>query len=148
MLRMVAVGGRELTRRRVLRSELKYPESENTRIQTVIQRYTEARLLVEGQNHQGEPYVEPAHDALVQGWQKLLQWKQQEEESLILQRRLTPAAVEWQRVVSQKKTSGSALHISTAVDWLDQQLSSIESLFTKISTNLVRDLAANSKRSA
>ena len=39
--------------------------------------------------------MEPAHDALVRGWQKLLMWKQEDEEILILQRRLTPAAEDW-----------------------------------------------------
>nr|MDJ0600267.1 WD40 repeat domain-containing protein [Crocosphaera sp.] len=35
------------------------------------------------------------HDALVTGWEKLLTWKKEEEETLILQRRLTPAAMDW-----------------------------------------------------
>ncbi|MGC9525703.1 MAG: caspase family protein [Limnospira sp.] len=96
MLRMVAVGGGELARRRVPLSELEYPPEKNDLVKTAIARFTEARLLVEGQDADGNPYVEPAHDALVRGWQKLLMWKQEDEENLLLQRRLTPAAWEWE----------------------------------------------------
>jgi len=95
MLRMVALTGGELARRRVPLSELEYPPQKNDLVQEVIERFTKVRLLVKGEDAQGNPYVEPAHDALVRGWQKLLEWKQEDEESLLLQRRLTPAAQEW-----------------------------------------------------
>jgi hypothetical protein len=100
MLRMVALGGGELARRRVLDAELEYPETENERVQQVIKRFCAARLLVKGRDSEGNPYsegspyVEPAHDALVRGWNKLRDWVKQEK-NLELQRRLTPAALEW-----------------------------------------------------
>ncbi|MEC4812549.1 MAG: caspase family protein [Scytonema sp. PMC 1069.18] len=88
--------GGELARRQVPKSELVYAdEKENTRVQTVIKHFSDARLIVEGSNSQGKPYVEPAHDALVLGWDKLLEWVKQEQEDLSLQRRLTPAALLW-----------------------------------------------------
>lgn len=95
MLRMVSMGGGELARRRVQLSELEYPTRKNALVKEVIERFTTARLLVTGEDAEGNPYVEPAHDVLVRGWQKLLMWKQEDEESIILQRRLTPAAQEW-----------------------------------------------------
>ena len=100
MLRMVALTGGELARRRVPLSELEYPPEKNGLVKEVIERFSTARLLVEGQDAEGNPYVEPAHDALVRGWQRLLEWKLEDEENLLLQRRLTPAAVEWK---SQQK---------------------------------------------
>lgn len=138
MLRMVSVGGTELARRRVALSELQYPEPENTRIKEVIRRFTDARLLVEGQDTEGKPYVEPAHDALVRGWQKLLVWKQNEEESLILQRRLTPAAVEWQGVKSKQEPSSFSATTGLASDGLDGTLDVGENLFSKSIVQLVR----------
>jgi WD40 repeat protein/tetratricopeptide (TPR) repeat protein len=95
MLRMVAVSEGELARRRVPLSELEYPEPENQRVKNVIQQMVDARLVVRGRELGGEPYVEPAHDALVRGWNKIQIWKNQEQESLALQRLLTPAAGEW-----------------------------------------------------
>ncbi len=94
MLRMVAIGGGELARRQVPLSELEYPAEKNGLVKEVIERFTNARLLVKGEDAIGNPYVEPAHDALIRGWQKLLNWVK-EEKNLRLQRRLTPAAFEW-----------------------------------------------------
>ncbi|NEQ04704.1 MAG: hypothetical protein F6K37_01450 [Moorea sp. SIO4E2] len=96
MLRMVALGGGELARRRVPLSELEYPPPKNGLVKEVIERFSNARLLVIGEDAEGNPYVEPAHDALVRGWQRLLEWKLENEENLLLQRRLTPAAQEWE----------------------------------------------------
>ncbi|NEO40011.1 MAG: caspase [Moorea sp. SIOASIH] len=95
MLRMVALTGGELARRRVPLSELEYPPEKNSLVKEVIERFTNARLLVKGKDAEGKPYVEPGHDALVRGWQKLLLWKQEDEENILLQRRLTTAAQEW-----------------------------------------------------
>ncbi len=131
MLRMVAVGGEELARRRVVLSELEYPESENTRIHEVIRRFSDARLLVEGQDAEGKPYVEPAHDALVQGWSRLELWKPDEKESIILQRRLTPAAVEWQNVKNQTRPTAFSDKIEPKIDWLDRRLSILENVFSQ-----------------
>jgi WD40 repeat protein len=94
MLRMVAVGG-ELARRRVPMTELEYPEPENGRIKTAIKCFEDARLLTSGTDSEDQPYQEPAHDALVRGWQKLLQWKEQYLTNVLLQRELTPAANQW-----------------------------------------------------
>ncbi|QSJ16608.1 caspase family protein [Nostoc sp. UHCC 0702] len=137
MLRMIAVGGGELARRRVPLSELEYPPTENQRVQEIIRRFTDARLLVEGQDIEGNLYVEPAHDALVRGWQKLLIWKQEQEEKLILQRRVTPAALEWQSVKNQKKTSGLLTKFEPVISLLDTRLYRIEDLFFSKIKNLV-----------
>ncbi len=124
MLRMIALGGGELARRRVPLSELEYPPAKNSLVKEVIERFTNARLLVRGEDAQGNPDVEPAHDALVRGWQKLLEWKQAEEESLLLQRRLTPAAQEWDNLKHQdaEQPKGILDQISPVLDWLDRRL--------------------------
>lgn len=95
MLRMVVVGETGLARRRVHLAELEYPEPKQTQVNQVIARFAAARLLVGGQDEEGKRYVEPAHDALIQGWQRLLEWRRSGHEMLILQRLLTPAAEEW-----------------------------------------------------
>ncbi|MGF1990140.1 MAG: caspase family protein [Nostoc sp. ZfuVER08] len=96
MLRMVAIEGNELARRRVPMSELEYESVEkNQRVSQAIARFSAARLIVEGKEIGDEPYVEPAHDALVNGWNKLQEWKNLEQESLVLRQRLTPSANDW-----------------------------------------------------
>ncbi|WP_375340506.1 WD40 repeat domain-containing protein, partial [Plectonema radiosum] len=106
MLRMMAVGGGDLARRQVLLTELEYPKAENTRVKLVIERFLAARLLVGGQDTEGNSYVEPAHDALVRGWQKLLTWKDQELGSLLLQRELTTTANKWATQRRDKQAVG------------------------------------------
>jgi WD40 repeat protein/uncharacterized caspase-like protein len=134
MLRMVAVGGGELARRRVLSTELEYPEPENARIKEVIERFVAARLLVKGRDIENHEYVEPAHDVLVRGWQKLLNWKQQEQETLILQRRLTPAALEWKSQQSAK----FLWNADPRLELLKQVLNSSHNWFNQLEADFVQ----------
>ncbi|MBD2471991.1 caspase family protein [Nostoc sp. FACHB-145] len=98
MLRMMTIEGGESARRRVPLFELKYTDdAENQRVREIIQLLDKARLIVGGQETGGEPYVEPAHDVLVRGWNKLQEWKNEDRGSLLLQQRLTPAANDWER---------------------------------------------------
>ena len=111
MLRMVAVEGNEVARRRVLLTELVYPfNEENARVQTILNRLVDARLLVKGstdvnRDRVSDPIVEPAHDALVAAWDRLSLWKRQAEEELLLQRRLWQAASEWRQAAAGRKTA-------------------------------------------
>ncbi len=99
MLRMVELEGGEAVRRRVLASELVYPDrEENERKDKVLNCLIESRLIVTGTDTEShEQYYEPAHDYLVRGWDKLQDWisNDQKEGNLVLQRRLNPAAEEY-----------------------------------------------------
>ncbi|MHC0068442.1 nSTAND1 domain-containing NTPase [Nostoc sp. UIC 10890] len=135
MLRMISLQGSELARRQVPKSELVYSDrEENQRVQTVIKCFSEARLIVEGSNAQGESYVEPAHDALVQGWDQLLEWKKKEEENLLLQQRLTPAAEEWQNQ-QQPRFLWDA---NPRLDLLKKVLDSDDNWLNKVETDFVQ----------
>ena len=140
MLRMIALGGGELARRRVPLSELEYPPEKNSFVTAVIERFTKARLLVKGDDADGNPYVEPAHDALVRGWQKLLMWKQEEQESLVLQQRLTPAATEWDSIKNKDKEQPKGIldKADFILDCLDRGFLTVENLVTKIPIQLPR----------
>ncbi|WP_413168071.1 WD40 repeat domain-containing protein [Capilliphycus salinus ALCB114379] len=139
MLPMVAVGG-ELARRKVPESELNYPEPENTRVKRVIQQFLNSRLIVVGTDANHSTYFEPAHDALVRGWEKLLIWQKQAEEQLTLQRRLTQAALEWESLKTQNNDEQTPIfkRADRVLNWLDGQLSTIESLVNQISEQVVR----------
>ncbi|MEG4854299.1 caspase family protein [Microcoleus sp. B5-D4] len=140
MLRMVALGGGELARRQVQLSELEYPPEKNSLVKEVMERFSTARLLVKGQDAEGNPYVEPAHDALVRGWERLLKWKQEEQESLLLQRRLTPAAREWNSLKNKDKEQPKGIldRADPVLDWLDGRLLTIENLVNKIPAQFAR----------
>ncbi|NEO04518.1 MAG: hypothetical protein F6K51_02590 [Moorea sp. SIO3I8] len=134
MLRMVALGGGELARRQVPLWELEYPPQKHDLVKEVIEGFSTARLLVEGQDAEGNPYVEPAHDALVRGWQRLLGWKQQEEENLLLQRRLTTAAQEWE----SQQTARFLWHTNPRLDLLKKVLNSDNNWLNQVEAEFVR----------
>src|SRR6478672_8299122 len=135
MLRMVAVGGGELARRRVLDEELIYPEPENQRVQTAIEQFCAARLLVKGRDTEGKGYVEPAHDVLMRGWQKLIVWEREHQENLILQRRLTPAAIEWK---SKEKPRNFQEKIEPIVNFIDSSLLSCQNVLDQINATVIK----------
>ena len=90
-------------------AELDFADAgEHARADTVIQRLTDARLLVEGKEPDGEAFVEPAHDALVRGWGRLVEWVREENESgvsaLLQQQKLARAAAEWDRTDAGAKS--------------------------------------------
>ncbi|NEN98576.1 MAG: hypothetical protein F6K50_24610, partial [Moorea sp. SIO3I7] len=134
MLRMVALTGGELARRRVPLSELEYPPEKNGLVKEVIERFTNARLLVKGEDTDGDLYVEPAHDALVRGWQRLLEWKLHDEENLLLQRRLTPAAVEW----NSQQQAKFLWHANPRLDLLKKVLNSDDNWLNQVEAEFVR----------
>jgi WD40 repeat protein len=140
MLRMVTVESGVSARRRVPSSELVYADKhdpskrddeENKRVDLVLERLNNARLIVSGQET-GEPYVEPAHDFLVKSWDKLQKWQQKEQEDLLLQRRLTPNALEWKNKEQSASVLGKAEPI---LSWFDKKIDSAEDWFNKIKKN-------------
>ncbi|EFO80031.1 Peptidase C14, caspase catalytic subunit p20 [Oscillochloris trichoides DG-6] len=106
MLRMVSIEGGELSRRRVRKTELEYPSSEeNARVEEVLKRLTDARLLVSGSTEiagKRIAYVEPAHDTLVRTWGYVGGGQHLSEDDLLLQRQLTQAADAWQQEESTR----------------------------------------------
>ena len=122
VLRMVSVEG-DLAGRRVPMADLDYSADENPRVQTVIERLVDARLIVKG-----DDYIEPAHDALVRAWKTLHEWIHATgRDTLILGQRLGPDADQFARTarcaaaVEQEpeprrrgaRAEGSAAHRST-----------------------------------
>jgi len=95
LLRMVAEGG-DMARRRVLRSELEYPGPEAERVGKILNSFEQARLLTSGNDEQERPYVEPAHDALVNGWTRLQNWARDQAPRLSLERQLSRDVEVWQ----------------------------------------------------
>jgi len=135
MLRMVAVEGGEVARRRVPESELQFVDTlENERVNEVIRRLVDARLVVGGQEAGGEAFVEPAHDALVRGWDKIQTWKTQEQENIALQRLLTPAAREW---LTHKKAVGFLWDDNPRILLLKQVMGSDQNWLNDLETSFV-----------
>lgn len=96
-LRLVSLEGGELARRRIDQRELRFAdESENARVERVLNRLVEARLLVTDEVG-GKPLVEPAHEALIRGWDRIAEWIRDARPSLGLLRAFGADAVLWAR---------------------------------------------------
>jgi hypothetical protein len=78
--------------------------------------------------------VEPAHDALVQGWDKLLAWRREKQGSIILQGQLTPAAVDWKNEQSPQFLWNN----NPRLNLLKQVLNSNDSWLNKVETEFVQ----------
>ncbi len=101
MLRMVsAESGNELARRRVSEAELDFEdETEDQRISMVVEQLVNARLVVKDQDEDDTTFIEPAHDALVRSWDKLIAWvnnvRRNEIDNLRFRRSLGQTAQTW-----------------------------------------------------
>lgn len=119
MLRMVSSESGQTAKRRVSELELTYRQAvENQRVEVVLGALVDTRLVVKGRELEGEPYVEPAHDTLIHGFDKLLEWTRDEQEQLTLRHLVTPAANDW------KRGEGGLWHFNPRLSLLRQQLHS------------------------
>ena len=115
MLRMVVSEGGEWTRRRAFQSELRFGDAqENARVDAVLPKLGQARLIVSGnaENSWGEveAYWEPAHDKLLVAWDRLREWYGEAAETLPLVRRVSQAAGDWDREHDRRKKAGLLWH--------------------------------------
>lgn len=108
MLRMIDLKNGTFVRRRVSYREsgvearekrlyeLNYPKDADDRIvKAVIHKLATAQLIVQG-NEKGLPYIEPAHDALINQWPRCLRWLEEfGEATLVLQRKLWANVLEY-----------------------------------------------------
>jgi len=95
-LRMVSLGeGAEDTRRRVRQAELMSILDADV-LNPVINIYGQYRLLTFDRDPATrESTIEVAHEALIQRWDKLQEWIDENREDLRTQRRLTSATIDW-----------------------------------------------------
>jgi hypothetical protein len=94
-------------------------------------------LLVKGQEN-GVSYVEPAHDFLVRGWDRLQDWIRGEQENLSLQQRLTVAAMEWQgqKEKESDQSIGVQGKVEPVINWVDRGLFTVENLVNQVPLKL------------
>ena len=98
-LRLVTVEQiNEDTRRRALYSELLGLSEETEAIQTVLNRFSEGRLLTFDNDPQTrEPTVEVAHEALIREWTQFQHWLEINRDDVRFQRQVTSQVNEWQQ---------------------------------------------------
>ena len=132
-LRLVAPGeGTEDTRRRATLAEL------GKEARPVVKALADARLVTTGRDEAtGQETVEVAHEALIQGWERLRRWVDEDREFLTWRKRLETALREWQRLEGDEGVLLRGSRLAEAERWLAEReadLSADERNFIKTST--------------
>ena len=100
LLRLVRPGeGLEVTSNRVRRAELDRGGEDPGRVERVLKKLVQARLLrLTAGERPADHQVEVAHEALVRNWPTLIEWLDDERVALRQRQRMSAAAEQWQRL--------------------------------------------------
>ena len=132
------------TRRRAELIELFPSEQSTAEVQTVLNKLAEARLITIGQET-----TEVAHEALIQEWDRLREWLDENRDTLRLHRQLTAAAQEWERLDHDSDALYRGARLAQAAEWAAAnpgQLSMQEQLF--INASLAQEQAQQAAEEA
>jgi WD40 repeat protein/energy-coupling factor transporter ATP-binding protein EcfA2 len=92
-------------------------------LETILDELIDSRLLIAGQdNQQGEAWVDLAHEALMEGWQRFSQWRQENRELRRLRERLDDAFREWQKNPREENLMMGGLLAQVQENWTDLEI--------------------------
>lgn len=127
-LRLTELGeGTEDTRRRASLNELTRRPDEAAQLRAVLNILAEARLVT-----LDEDYAEVAHEALIREWKRLHEWLTQDREGLILHRRLSESAREWQALRQDPAELYRGARLASTREWAarnEEKLNTAERAF-------------------
>jgi len=129
LLRLTQPGeGTDDTRRRAELSELVTHGDTSAAVEVVVQDLVAARLLTTSEDSPTHgQVVEVAHEALIRGWPRLRAWLDEDRAGLRLQRRLTEAAREWERLRRDDGLLYRGARLAEALEWRALQEDSLNS---------------------
>lgn len=114
LVQMVRPGaGTEDTRRLATRTEIGEAGWE------MVQKLTDARLLITGRDPSDQETVEIVHETLIRRWQRFRQWLDEDREFLLWRQRLRASLRQW---INNKQDEGALLRGALLVEaegWLD-----------------------------
>ncbi len=114
-LRLTELGeGTQDTRRRASLSELITNPQLQASVESVLKTLADARLITVG-----EDSAEVAHEALIREWPTLREWLSQNREDLRVQRHLTGAAREWEKLNHDSGALYRGARLAQALEWVE-----------------------------
>ena len=129
LLRLTQPGrGTEDTRRRAPRTELA-PIAGHDGLEAVLGRLVDARLLTTGRDETGQEVIDVSHEALIRGWPRLRSWIDADRAGLLIHRRLTDAAHEWDTLNGEPASLYRGARLASTTEWAtehDDDLSKLE----------------------
>lgn len=134
-LQLTEIGeGAQDTRRRAPYAALFDQIESKETVANVIQKLTEGRLVTtDDEDATLEPenqdvVVEVAHEALIREWPRLRLWLDESRDWLRVQRRITAAALEWQRLDQDASLLYRGNRLAQATEWMAEQQDTIDPL--------------------
>jgi hypothetical protein len=107
----------DTTRRRARLVEFSLPDSkQNSQLQETMNAFITERLLVTNEVA-GIITVEISHEALIQAWTRLAQWKREVHENLPLQQTLSKDVAAWERLHRAKDRLYRGQQLKEALTW-------------------------------
>jgi conflict system STAND superfamily ATPase len=135
MLRLTEFGeGTEDTRRRATFHELMSQAEDadaRSEVRAVLNRLAQARLVT-----LSEETAEVSHEALIREWPRLREWLSEDREGIILHRRLTEAAQEWELLEHDTGSLYRGARLVQANEWFElnpHALNAQERMFLEVS---------------
>ena len=117
LLRLTQPGeGTEDARRREARGELA-ASAPGVEFNDVLMRLVDARLLTTDLDEHGDEVVDVAHEALIRHWPRLRGWIDSDRAGLLLHRRLTVAAREWDALDRDPAALYRGARLAAAREW-------------------------------
>ena len=131
-LRLTELGeGTQETRRRARLSELSPRPEDTDAVDDVLATLVAARLVTTSKDS-----AEVAHEALIREWPTLRGWLEEDREGLQLQRHLTDAALEWERLGRDPGELYRGARLSMAGEWAEmhgEEMNVLERAFLQAS---------------
>jgi WD40 repeat protein/energy-coupling factor transporter ATP-binding protein EcfA2 len=118
-------------------------------ISFVLDELIQQRLLVTGQEEQqGEAWVDLAHEALMEGWQRFANWRQENREVRRLIDRVEDALRQWQKNPQDENLMMGGLLAEVREKWLEVEpdLDTVEREFYQHSNSFEQDRIATLER--
>jgi WD40 repeat protein len=130
LLRLTQPGeGTEDTRRRASFGELLTVSEEQDAVERVVSSLAHARLLTTGTDEStGGRAVDVSHEALIRGWPRLREWLDEDRTGLRTHRRLTEAALEWERSGRDAEALYRGVRLAQTSEWAEQNTGAMNAL--------------------
>ena len=132
--------GTQDTRRRAGLSELVSDAADASRVETVLNKLADARLV-----SVGEATAEVAHEALIREWPTLREWLDEDRAGIRLHRHLTESARAWQRLDRDPGELYGGARLAQASEWAEAhaaELNALERAFLSASLDQARQREA------
>jgi WD40 repeat protein/energy-coupling factor transporter ATP-binding protein EcfA2 len=151
LLRLTQPGeSTEDTRRRATLGELVPRAGEEEAVEGVVRALVDARMLTASADElTNGRWIDVSHEALIRGWPRLRGWLDEDRAGLLVHRRLTEAAKEWERHDRDDSALYRGARLAEAIEWRsgnEGALNELEREFLAASADLQRREHAASRR--